>query len=150
LFDLVAFPQFPLLNPVTQQIFCHSVRLKGKSRVKCIPSIEPFRGSKYVELIEPFKVLYRTFSSKIVETYQCLIATQTPDRVDMRFVSTSHFTGWKEAKNDWVWLTNPIPAIKRKLREQQLFIIKWPLKPCLHQTVHEHSIHLRLKLQDAG
>jgi len=26
--------------------------------------IEPFRGSKYVALLEPFKVLYRTFSSK--------------------------------------------------------------------------------------
>jgi len=26
--------------------------------------IEPFRGSKYVALIEPFEVLYRTFSSK--------------------------------------------------------------------------------------
>jgi len=30
---------------------------------KCI---EPFRGSKDVALIEPFKVLYRTFSSKSV------------------------------------------------------------------------------------
>jgi len=28
--------------------------------------IEPFRGSKYVALIEPFKVLFRTFSSKSV------------------------------------------------------------------------------------
>jgi len=29
-------------------------------------SVELFRGSKYVALMEPFKVLYRTFSSKIV------------------------------------------------------------------------------------
>jgi len=29
MFVLVAFSQFPLLNPVTQQIFCHSVRLRG-------------------------------------------------------------------------------------------------------------------------
>jgi len=28
--------------------------------------MEPFRGSKYVALIEPFKVLNRTFSSKSV------------------------------------------------------------------------------------
>jgi len=29
-------------------------------------TVEPFRGSKYVALIEPFKVLYGTFSSKSV------------------------------------------------------------------------------------
>jgi len=35
----------------------------------CIECIEPFRGSKYVALIKPFKVLYRTFSSKSVIFY---------------------------------------------------------------------------------
>jgi len=30
-----------------------------------------FRGSKYVALTEPFKVLYRTFSSKSVLSYLC-------------------------------------------------------------------------------
>jgi len=29
LFVLVAFSQFPPLNPVMLQIFCHSVRLRG-------------------------------------------------------------------------------------------------------------------------
>jgi len=32
--------------------------------------IEPFRGSKYVALIEPFKVLYRTVSSKSVGEFR--------------------------------------------------------------------------------
>jgi len=41
--------------------------VKGSIDQECIEEcIEPFRGSKYVALIEHFKVLYRTFSSKSV------------------------------------------------------------------------------------
>jgi len=39
---------------------------KEPKNLKRILYIEPFRGSIFVALIEPFKVLYRTFSSKSV------------------------------------------------------------------------------------
>jgi len=60
--------------------------------------VEPFTGSKYVVLIEPFKVLYRTFSSKNVSFIEpqwtlfskseCLYKNEMYKRYTIKFPST--------------------------------------------------------------
>jgi len=64
LFVLVAFLQFPILNPVSQQIFCHSVRLRGVVPVgkwrQCIPSIKSLQDLVRSIKISPLLTTYQT------------------------------------------------------------------------------------------